>query len=418
MRPITVSTLNNQIKSLLETSFTRVFVEGELSRITYHNSGHIYFSLKDETSTVRAVMFRGNATRLKFRLEEGQKVLIDAAITVYTPRGEYQLNCFSIEPSGIGALSFAFEQLKNTLAQKGYFDPARKKALPKFPQRVALITSATGAALQDMLRIAATRYPLTRFYLYDVLVQGESAAASIAAALKEADTKGYDAIVIARGGGSMEDLWAFNEEILADAIFKASTPVISAVGHEIDTVISDYVADVRAATPSNAMEILLPDRNELLIYIDTLITRFEQTINHIFSNKTQQLNHLRQSFEHHSIEKKLTQQLQQIQQLKNGFDQTITFRFDRYRSDLRMTALEFPNAIERVLRTKEAQLKNIQTSFETNDPKRKSKKGYAQIVKENRPIDLERLEPGDTFEAQTSAIILQAKVLTKKEILS
>ena len=280
------------------------------------------------------------------------------------------------------------------------------------------MTSATGAALQDMLRIAQKRYPLTRFYLYDVLVQGEYAAASIAEAIRQADSEGYDAIVIARGGGSIEDLWAFNEEIVADALFHATTPVISAVGHEIDTVISDYVADVRAATPSNAMEILLPDKNELLIYIDTLITRFEQTVAHIFSTKAQLTNHLKQSFEHHSIEKKLTQRFQHIRQLRDALEQTISFRLERYRSDLELTAQELPNAIKNVLHTKEAQIKNLEAGFEANDPKRKAKKGYAQIVKDGKPVDLENLEPQNEFEAQTSAIIIRAKVLAKKEILS
>ena len=234
-----------QIKSILETTFSRVLVEGELSRITFHNSGHIYFTLKDSSSTIRAVMFRGNASKLKFQLKEGQKVILDGAITLYKPRGEYQINCFNIEPSGQGALALAYEQLKQKLSEKGYFNPEIKKPLPRFPKKIALITSATSAALQDMLRVANSRYRAVEIDVYDVLTQGNNAALSIANAINISDTKEYDFIVIGRGGGSVEDLWAFNEEIVADAIFKAKTPIISAVGHEIDYVISDFVADIR-----------------------------------------------------------------------------------------------------------------------------------------------------------------------------
>jgi len=221
MFTLSVSGLNEQIKGLLETSFTQVLVEGELSRITFHNSGHIYFTLKDSSSVISCVMFRGNASKLKFRLEEGMKVVINAALTLYKPRGSYQLNCFSVEPSGQGALALAYEQLKQKLSTQGYFNTEIKKPLPKFPSRIALITSATGAALQDMLRVANSRYKNIEIDIYDVLVQGDSAAYAISNAVIVADTKEYDILVVGRGGGSIEDLWAFNEEIVADAIFHA-----------------------------------------------------------------------------------------------------------------------------------------------------------------------------------------------------
>jgi len=416
MHPLSVTTLTNQIKSLLETSFSRVLVEGELSRITYHNSGHIYFTLKDRGATIRAVMFRGNASRLRFVLEEGMQVIIDAALTLYTPRGEYQLNCFSIEPSGQGALAFAFEQLKTKLSQMGYFASERKKALPRFPKRVALITSATGAALQDMLRIASFRYPLVEFDLYDVLVQGESAALSIANAIKEADTKEYDAIVVGRGGGSLEDLWAFNEEIVATAIFNASTPIISAVGHEIDTVISDFVADVRAATPSNAMELLLPDKNELLIYLDTLQESFNQRLREILQTKSQQLQHLYSSFEQHSIQKRLDQQLELILQLKDRYNHALEFKLQTYKNQLQSIQKEYPLAIGSILRNKENTLQTLQNAYTSADPKLKPKKGFAQIVKDKKIVDISLLEVGCEFEAQTSDTILTAKVLNKRKI--
>ncbi len=418
MQPVSVSTLTNQIKSLLETSFNRIVVEGELSRITYHNSGHIYFTLKDENATIRAVMFRGNAAKLRFRLEEGLKVIIDAAITLYTPRGEYQLNCFSIEPSGQGALAYAFEQLKNKLLQKGYFEQSRKKPLPKFPKKIALITSATGAALQDMLRIANSRYPLCEIDIYDVLVQGENAANSIASALTYADSlQIYDAIVIGRGGGSIEDLWAFNEEVLADAIYKAKTPVVSAVGHEIDTVISDFVADVRAATPSNAIELLLPDKTELMLYLDSLMEQLQRRTMHIVTLKQQELQHMQEAFKQHSFEKKIAQQEEGIIQLRQRFEQSVAFVFSRFTESLHYMQKELPRNIHNVLERKNAQLSSLNEAFSASNPKLKSKKGFAQIVRDGKIIDLASLEPNQEFEAQTSDIIVTAKVLDKRNIL-
>ncbi len=296
MQTLSVSALNEQIKTLLETTFNHVFVEGELSRITFHNSGHIYFTLKDSSSTISAVMFRGNASKLKFQLKEGLKVILNGAITLYKPRGEYQINCFSIEPAGHGALALAYEQLKQKLSAQGYFEQSIKKQLPKFPSRIALITSATSAALQDMLRVANTRYKLLEIDVYDVLVQGDSAAQAISNAIIVSDAKEYDIIVIGRGGGSIEDLWAFNEEIVADAIFRAKTPIVSAVGHEIDWVISDFVSDLRAPTPSAAMEMILPDTNELYMFLDSLQTQLLQTVSQKIFNKRQELNHLVSSY--------------------------------------------------------------------------------------------------------------------------
>ncbi len=416
MQPVSVSTLTHQIKSLLETSFSRVLVEGELSRITYHNSGHIYFTLKDEGATIRAVMFRGNASRLKFRLEEGLKVIIDAAITLYTPRGEYQLNCFSIEPSGKGALAYAFEQLKQKLSQKGYFNPEHKKSLPRFPKRIAVITSATGAALQDMLRIAAQRYPLVSIDVYDVLVQGESAAAQIASTLAQVDAREYDAIIVGRGGGSLEDLWPFNEEVVAEAIFHAKTPVISAVGHEIDTLISDFVADVRAATPSNAMELLLPDSNELLMYIDTLQERFDQTIRQKFHKEEQLLAHLYNSFEQHSIEKKITQRIEYIQQLKESFERSVEFKFQKAATTLQNIQNEFPQAMHNLFTAKQSNIDSLKQAFEANHPQKRSKKGYAQIVRNGEVTDLKELDVGQEYEAQSFDTIITSKVLNKRNL--
>ena len=417
MYTLSVSGLNEQIKGLLETSFNQVLVEGELSRITFHNSGHIYFTLKDSSSVISAVMFRGNASRLKFRLEEGMKVVINAALTLYKPRGSYQLNCFSIEPSGQGALALAYEQLKQKLSNDGYFDPERKKPLPKFPSRIALITSATGAALQDMLRVVNSRYRNLEIDMYDVLVQGESASSTIANAIAVADTREYDILVVGRGGGSIEDLWAFNEENVANAIFHATTPVISAVGHEIDWVISDFVADVRAATPSAAMEIALPDTNELYQYIDSLSSQMSQILEQKIYRKSQELLHLKNSFAQHSVDKKLAQREEEIKQLKENFSQTIAFKLQGYERDMLTIVQRLPQAVESQVNLAQNQLLNLQKTLESNNPKFKSKKGFAQLSQNAQVIDIDSLSIGDEFEAQSATVVLKAKVLTKENIL-
>ncbi len=414
MQSISVGALNEQIKTLLEASFERVLVEGELSRITFHNSGHIYFTLKDSTSAISCVMFRGNASKLRFRLEEGLKVIVDGAITLYKPRGSYQINCFSIEPSGQGALALAFEQLKNKLSQKGYFEASLKKQLPKFPTRIALITSATGAAVQDMLRIAQSRYPLVEIDIYDVLVQGQNAPLSIANAIAIADTKEYDALVVGRGGGSIEDLWAFNEEIVADAIFKAKTPIVSAVGHEIDTLISDFVADLRAPTPTAAMQMILPDKNELLQYLDSIANQYEQLLAQVLHKKEQQLLHLKNLYEQNSIERRLELQLQQTKHLQEVFVSQMEQILLNKAQELELLNNRLPYAISTLLNTKEQQLKHTQNMLLSNNPKLKTKKGYAQLSKNNKVIELQNLEVEDTFELQDANTQIKAKVLTKK----
>jgi len=416
MHTLSVSSLNEQIKTILETSFNRVLVEGELSRITFHNSGHIYFTLKDSSSTLKAVMFRGNASKLKFKLQEGIRVILDGAITLYKPRGEYQINCFSIEPYGQGALALAYEQLKAKLYEKGYFLAEYKKKLSVFPKKIALITSATGAALQDMLRVAENRYRLLEIDIYDVLVQGDSAALSISNAIILADTRAYDIIVIGRGGGSIEDLWAFNEEIVADAVYNAKTPIVSAVGHEIDTVISDFVADLRAPTPSSAMEMILPDSNELLIHLDSVSNQLSYTIEQKIFNKKQILEHLLSSYSQNSIEKKITLKIEQIKQLEDSLFQGIGFKLQKLSMELESEKQRFPQAIDTVFNIAQNQVDSLEKMLESNHPKHKNKKGFAQVSLDSTVIDISILKVDDIFDIMNDKVILSAKVLYKNNI--
>ena len=275
-----VSEANNFIKALLDAvpQLQTIFVRGEISNYKCYPSGHHYFTLKDEGSALRCVMFRGMAAKLRFRPENGMKVVAFGRIGVFPRDGGYQLYCSDLSVQGVGDLHVAFEQLKEALGKEGLFDPAHKKPLPKYPRRIAIITSSAGAAVHDMLRILKARWPMSEVVLLPVRVQGAEAPAEIAGALRYANKwKVADLIITGRGGGSIEDLWAFNDERVARAIYASDLPVISAVGHEPDVTISDFVADARASTPSNAAEIAVPEQEELRRRLDTLSARMEQS---------------------------------------------------------------------------------------------------------------------------------------------
>jgi exodeoxyribonuclease VII large subunit len=263
-RILTVSELTALVKAQLETTFGDVWVEGEVSNLRCPPSGHLYFSLKDRTGQLRAVLFRTGGNRLKFAPADGRAVLARGHLTVYEPRGDYQLIVDYLEPVGLGALQAAYEQLKERLAAEGLFDPARKRPLPALPRRVGIVTSPTGAVIRDMLTILARRFANVQVVINPVPVQGEGAAAQIADAIDELNALGLaDVIIVGRGGGSLEDLWAFNEEAVARAIARSKVPVISAVGHETDVTIADFVADLRAPTPSAAAELVVRTKAEL-----------------------------------------------------------------------------------------------------------------------------------------------------------
>ena len=262
---LTVSDITRQIKQSLETSFPRIWIQGEISNFKQHTSGHLYFTLKDEGAQLSAVMWRSRVVNLTLVPEDGMKVIARGSITVYPPRGNYQIDCDQIQPVGIGELQLAFERLKKKLAAEGLFDPEHKKPIPEYPGRIGIVTSQTGAALQDIRSVLLRRFPSVEVILVPVRVQGIGAAEEIAAAVNDLNRYGkVDVMIVGRGGGSLEDLWAFNEEVVARAIYDSRIPVISAVGHEIDFSIADFVADLRAPTPSAAAELAVKDRSELI----------------------------------------------------------------------------------------------------------------------------------------------------------
>lgn len=267
MNVLTVTQVNTYIKALLDESvpLRNIYISGEISNFThYYRTGHLYFTLKDESSQLKAVMFSSNASRLRFQAENGMKVICRGRISVYSKSGEYQLYVDDMQPDGVGALSLAFEQLKKKLSQEGLFDEVHKKPIPPFPSKIGVATSNIGAAVEDIKNITARRYPLAEIIICPTVVQGENAPADIVRSIKMLDGfDGIDVIILGRGGGSAEDLWAFNSEEVARAVFACETPIVSAVGHETDFTICDFVSDLRAPTPSAAAELVCPDINKL-----------------------------------------------------------------------------------------------------------------------------------------------------------
>jgi len=428
---LSVTELNNQIKALVENHFELIEVEAEISQVTYHHTGHIYFSIKDENSMLNCAMWRSSVRNLKFKLESGQKVIIYGALNVYTPRGEYKLIATKITPSGVGDLQFAYEQLKKELQQKGYFAPELKKPLPKFPTNVAIITANPSAALSDMLKIASKRWPLVKFYIYNSLMQGENAKFDVAKNIELADKNNHEVIVIARGGGSLEDLWSFNTIEVAEAIYKAKTPIISAIGHEVDVMISDYVADVRASTPSNAMEILLPDINEHLFMLDDMMINFHYKINHILNKKENELNNIKKLYQINSIESQFRIKFEELNALKLNFNSKIENiirkkelqipkkeEFNQkieniiYSKNIMLNRLQqFDEKIEKILKNKESEINNLKNSFEILNPKKREKYGFVEISKNNKKVNLDQLNSGDNVELSNTTKKLLAKIL-------
>lgn len=334
---LSITQLNEYIRGRMDADplLTQVAVRGEISNYKLYPSGHHYFTLKDEASALKCVMFKGNAMRLRFRPENGMKVIAMGKVSVFPRDGAYQLYCTAMAMDGVGDLYAAFEQLKKKLAAQGLFDPAHKKPLPKYPGTIGIITSSAGAAVHDMLRILRKRYPLSNVRLLPVRVQGVEAPGEIASAIAYANHyKLADLLIVGRGGGSIEDLWAFNDERVAYAIYESEIPVISAVGHEPDVTISDFVADLRAATPSNAAELAVPDQDTLRQNLDSMSAAMATALNRQLKSAQQHLNVLSQSPALRSPTGYIEQREKSLELLKNRLisaqNQSITRKNQRY----------------------------------------------------------------------------------------
>lgn len=365
---LTVSQLNFYIKSLMDSDprLSSVFISGEISNLTDHyRSGHIYLSLKDDKSIIRAVIFAGNAARLKFRPENGMKVIARGRVSLYEATGQYQLYIDDLQPQGAGALAIAFEQLKNKLEKEGLFLQSSKKTLPPYPKTVGIITSPTGAAIEDMKSILLRRWPMVNILIYPSLVQGDEAPEQLAKGIKYfSEKKCADVVIIGRGGGSTEDLWAFNSEELARAIYDCTVPVISAVGHETDFTICDFVADVREHTPSAAAKRAVPD---------------------IFEERNKLLS-LGKSLEGYARKNLVNKEIVFARLKDNMINRGPEKEFEKKKTYLEDLSVRFHRAEERIIASKEQTITSLRDKLSQLDPKGTLMRGYASVVKDGLTV--------------------------------
>jgi exodeoxyribonuclease VII large subunit len=437
----TVSRLNQAVQSLLEGSFPLIWVEGELSGVARPASGHLYFSLKDAGAQVRCAMFRNRAQLLRFRPADGMQVLVRARVGLYAPRGEYQLIAEHLEEAGDGALRRAFEALKNRLEAEGLFDPARKKALPRFPRRLGVITSPTGAAIRDILSVLRRRFPGLPVLVYPVPVQGDAAAPAIAAAIRRASERGdCDVLILARGGGSLEDLWAFNEEVVARALYDCRIPVVSGVGHEVDVTIADLAADVRAATPSAAAELVSPLRDEWLLHVARQARLLTERLRRRLGEKALRLEGLERRLRQQHPERRVRDQIQRVDELERrlalAMDHGLRHRHARlgrlagrleHRSPARalerlearraQLGLRLHNALRRRLDRLQSRLEAVGRGLHSVSPLATLGRGYSILTASDGRVirDAAQVQVDDRVEARLGRGRLSCHVVAKEE---
>lgn len=345
----TISQLNKEVRGLLESAYPMVWLEGEISNFTHHRSGHMYLTLKDENAQVDAAMFRMANQSLTFTPENGMSVLALAQVTVYEPRGRYQVVLQDMKPAGVGKLQLAFEQLKAKLHEEGLFDPEHKKPLPQFPNRIGIATASGAAALRDMHSILSRRYPAVEVLLFPAKVQGEGAGEEVAASIEQANrysqSELIDVLIVGRGGGSLEDLWAFNEEVVARAIAASEIPVVSAVGHEVDVTISDFVADVRAPTPSAAAELVVPDQEDVIYTVKTRTQQLARLCVERWKDANSRLEWIQRSHGLRRPVQRLRDLLQGVDQLQSGLKRSFEhpFKQTQQRFELLLSKLNQSN---------------------------------------------------------------------------
>jgi exodeoxyribonuclease VII large subunit len=420
-----VSELTSQIKTLLEESFPFVWVEGEISNVTRHTTGHYFFSLKDEKAQIRAIMFRYKAQQLRFTPENGIKAVVRGRIGVYEPRGEYQILADSMEPLGKGSLQLAFEQTKKKLEAEGLFDAGRKKPLPLLPQKVGIITSPTGAAIRDILYLVDQRFANLEIVIMPVRVQGPDAPGDIIAALALAETlSGLDVVIVGRGGGSIEDLWAFNDEGVARAIACCRIPVVSAVGHEVDFTISDFVADVRAPTPSAAAEMVVKKKDDLLAFLESTASRLEKGVRHALGDERSRLELAKKGLwdPRRNIADLNLRCDDMMQRIKNSTSQDLRRKKEAWDRQTRMLALLSPAAAlnawrEEIGRKGESLQARVGRRIE--DCRNKLEKAEAQLEAANplsilkRGYSITRTVPDRRIVRDASALAPQQELLVR-----
>ncbi|MCR2061641.1 exodeoxyribonuclease VII large subunit [Campylobacter helveticus] len=387
---MTVSQLNLAAKSLLELHFSNVLVSGELSKITMHGSGHWYFELKDESSSIACVMFKGNNIQLNFKPEVGDFLELEGNLSLYAESGRYQFIAKNMKKEGLGDLEARFLALKESLQEEGLFDDVHKKSLPKFPLKIGIIASFSSAALEDMLKIIKQKgYFLAKIYIFNALTQGQNAPNSLINALRKADSASLDVLIMARGGGSREDLFCFNDEALAREIFAAKTPIISAIGHEIDYVISDFVADLRAPTPSAAIDILLASKEDLEQRLDFVEDKLKTSFTLICKNWENQLFNLAKIFKANSLPFAISQKMKHLENLKKQLELLM-------KNKIQISFLEFEK------------LKNAYLQHENFFEKSRH---LISLKKNGKIVHLEELKSGDVVLLSSQNLEKEAKIL-------
>lgn len=435
-----ITELNNYIKTMFdENSFLRkIYLKGEISNFKNHTRGHLYFTLKDDTSRISAVMFYNNALSLSFKPEDGMNVLVEGRISCYPAQGTYQIYVEKMEMDGLGNLYIEYEKLKKKLAQEGLFDQKYKKQIPKFPTKIGIITASTGAAIRDILSTIKRRYPICETILFPSLVQGAQAAPDIVKQIKKANEYDLDVIICGRGGGSIEDLWAFNEEIVARAIFESRIPIISAVGHEVDFTIADFVADLRAPTPTGAAEMAVPTKLDIINLIEEKKIRLNTCVQNEIKNRTLKIKNLEDSFVlknpmslyeikeqkldtlFESLNKNISLKLNDIKNKLNVIENSYILRnpltiYDSIKNDLNNYTLKLNTMIKQILDTKTHRYEITTNTLKLVNPLNILDKGYSLVtINENVIKTSDEVNVNDELKIKLSKGELIAVVKEKK----
>lgn len=415
---LTVTQINKYIKYKFDNdeNLNLVYLKGEISNFKNHSTGHLYFTIKDESSRILAVMFRNNALKLKFTPVDGSKVLVIGRIGVYEASGNYQIYVEEMMEDGIGNLALEFEKLKKKLSQKGYFNEEYKKPIPKFPKRIGIITATTGAAIRDIITTINRRYRNVELYIFPCLVQGVGAKEDIVRNINIANTFPLDVLIVGRGGGSIEDLWAFNEEIVADAIFKSKIPIISAVGHEIDFTISDFVADLRAPTPTAAAELAVPNTIDLINYINQLSIRRNKSIINIINKKYEKLESLKDSYILKNPQSIYEVKAQKVDNLIEKAILLITKSLTDNKNRLNTLDKEVKTDMTKVLDKKTNRYLNILSKLETLNPILTIKRGYTITKHNDKSINsIKDINKKDYIKTEVCDGIITSQVIDMEE---
>lgn len=411
---LTVTDINNYIKNIVDGDFflSNVTLKGEISNLKFHTRGHLYFSLKDENSKINAVMFNYKNLGLNFIPKDGMNVIVKGKVSVFTTGGSYQITVSNMKEDGIGNLYILFEELKRRLEREGLFSPEHKKKLPRIPKKVGVITASTGAAVKDIISTINRRFPLTEIILFPTLVQGVGAKENIVKMINEANESDVDVIILGRGGGSIEDLWAFNEEIVARAIYNSNKPIVSAVGHEIDFTISDFVSDMRAPTPTGAAELVVPSKVEIQSYLNDYKGRIISVINKKIKSYTDTFSKLKSTYILKNPISMYEIDEQKLDNMLEKLGSIMTYKLEREKSKLNnLSKMISPNMLNRLDKEK-IKLENIETKLNLLNPENILKKGYSLTLVEGKMVkSINSVKKGSIIDTKFSDGIIKSEVL-------